>query len=303
MAAPSTNPLASISDALANLAATAGKSIVQVNARRRMPASGIVFDRDLVITADHVIEREEDITITAEDGRSLPAVIAGRDPARDLALLRVNEAALTPAQQASSPARVAELVLALARPDSTGIQASLGTVSAIGGPVRVGQGAVLDSYIRTDTFPFPGFSGGALVNVAGFVVGLNTSAMASGTLLTIPASVVWEAANSLKLHGHIRRGYIGVRSQSVRLAATQTAAIGRQQEMGLLLVSIENDSPAAQAGLVVGDILVGANGQPLSDHDDLQMSLSSQTVGASQNFEVLRGSAKHTVTVTIGERK
>ncbi len=297
------NTLTALSDAMVAAVEKAGAATVAVNARRRMPASGVVYTPDLVLTADHVVEREEDISVTLPDGSAVPVTIAGRDPSSDLALLRLDKPVAAAAEKASEPARVGQLVLALGRPGSDGIQASLGVVSAIGGPVRTGRGGLLEQYLRTDAIPYPGFSGGPLVDAAGHVAGINTSGLARGASLAIPAALAWGLADTLAKHGHIRRGYLGVRSQPVSVSTAQQNSLGREQGSGLLLVGVESGSPAEAGGLLVGDIIVAIAGQPVSDPDELVASLAGPVVGVSTPVEVLRGGRPETIAVTIGERK
>jgi S1-C subfamily serine protease len=295
--------LTTLSNEMADAVEKAGAATVLVDARRRLPASGIAYDPNFVLTADHVVEREDDIGIMLPDGRRLSATVAGRDPGSDLALLRLDGANMAAAEQAPQAARIGQFVLALGRPDEEGIQASLGVVSAVGGPVRTWRGGLLEQYIRTDTIAYPGFSGGPLIDTAGRVLGLNTSGLARGTPLTIPTALAWQVAGTLAQHGHIRRGYLGVRSQPVSLPAAQQQALGREQTTGLLLVGIEEDSPASQAGLLVGDILVGLAGQAVSDPDELLARLAGVVVDQPAPVEVIRGGRPETITVTIGERK
>jgi len=296
------NPLTELSEAMAEAVAKAGAATVLVDARRRMPASGIGYASDLILTADHVIERDEDIKIVLPDGSEVRAQVAGRDPGTDLALLRLERAATAVAQSAAQEARVGQLVLALGRPTPEGIQASLGMVSAIGGPVRTGRGGLIERYLRTDTIPYPGFSGGPLVDTAGDVVGVNTSGLARGASLTIPVALAWQVADTLAQHGHVRRGYLGLRSQPVEISEAGQRALGRQQATGLLVVGVENKSPAVEGGLIVGDILVGVAGQPVADHDELLSRLTGDIVGKPTPVQVLRGGQPQTLTVTVGER-
>jgi S1-C subfamily serine protease len=297
------NTLTALSDAMVAAVEKAGAATVAVNARRRMPASGVVYSPDLVLTADHVVEREDDISVTLPDGSTVPATIAGRDPSSDLALLRLDKPAAASAEKASAPARVGQLVLALGRPGSDGIQASLGVISAIGGPVRTGRGGLLEQYLRTDAIPYPGFSGGPLVDASGRVAGINTSGLTRGASLTIPAALAWGLADTLAKHGHIRRGYLGVRSQPASITTAQQSSLGREQGSGLLLVGVESGSPAEAGGLLVGDIIVSIAGQPVSDPDELAASLAGPVVGVPTPVEVLRGGRLETIAVTIGERK
>jgi S1-C subfamily serine protease len=288
---------------MAEAVAKAGASTVLVDARRRMPASGIAYAAELILTADHVVERDDDLRILLPDGEQMPVSLAGRDPGSDLALLRLERAVLVPAQPATQEARVGQLALALGRPNEEGIQASLGVVSAVGGPVRTRRSSLLDRYLRTDTIPYPGFSGGPLIDAAGSVLGVNTSGLAPGVSLTIPASLAWGVAQALALHGHVRRGYLGIRSQPVSIPAAQRQALGREQEAGLLLVGVEEDSPAAQGGLMVGDILVGLAGEPIDDPDQLLSRLVGAIVGQPTQVEILRGGQLLKIQVKIGERQ
>ena len=295
------NLFAELSNSFTTATEKAGKSTVLINARHRMPASGIAISTELVITADHVIEHEDDIVVILADGTELKATLAGRDPATDLAVLRLEKAAATPAEKAAD-AKVGQLVLALGRPSTGGIEASLGTISAISGPVRTQRG-LLDSYYRTDTTPYPGFSGGPLVDAEGNVLGINTSGFGGGVSITIPVGIAWQIAEELAKNGSIKRGFIGIRSQPVELTSAAQTALKRVQETGLLVVGLEPDSPAEAGGMLVGDTLVGINGNPVPDHDALFASLSGNVVGKSTQVEVLRGGQPQFINVTIGERQ
>jgi len=237
------------------------------------------------------------------DGGEHAADLAGRDPGSDLALLRLSGVELSVAVKAGEEARVGQLALALGRPSMEGIQASLGVVSALGGPVRTGRGGFLERYLRTDTIPYPGFSGGPLVDASGEVLGINTSGLWQGGSLTIPAGLAWSIAEILSQDGRVRRGFLGVRSQPVTLQGAQRLALSRPQENGLLLVGVEENGPADKGGLLVGDILVGLGGQPVSDPDELVAKLVGSIVGKAASVEVLRGGQMKTVEVIIGEHR
>jgi S1-C subfamily serine protease len=294
--------LVELSDALADAAELAGKSTVLVNARRRMPASGIVFAKDLVITAEHVIERDEDLSVVLADGTEVQTKIAGRDAGSDLAVLKLERAVDNVADVTKSPARLGQIALALARPSRDGIEASLGTVSAIGGPVRTQRGGMLDRYIRTDSISYPGFSGGPLVAADGTILGLNTSGLSNGSAITIPADIAWNIADTLSKHGQIKRGYLGIRSQTVDISSAAQDALKRKQAAGLLVMSVENNSPASKGGLIVGDILLAVAGNPVLHHDELFTRLNGDVAGKSTAIEILRGGQPQTLNVVIGER-
>jgi len=291
--------LTEFSQGLSTAVEKGGASTLVVDARKRYPASGIAYAEDLVLTADHVVTREEDIKVLLPDGKSLAATVAGRDPGSDLALLRLAEKALTSAKT-SSDVKVGQLVLALGRPNSAGMQASWGIVTAIAGPARTHRGGMLDEYIQTETTPYPGFSGGPLVNTEGEVLGLNTSGLTRGSSLTIPVKMAWRVADELAKHGSVKRGYLGVRTQPVEIPE---AALKREQKNGILVMWLEENGPAQKGGLFVGDTIVAIGGQPVSDPDDLFAALNSDIVGKSVVVEVLRGGKSETVNVTVGERK
>jgi len=282
------NPFTDFSNGLTSAVEKSGASTLLVDARKRYPASGIAYAEDLVLTADHVVTREEDIKILLQNGKELQARLAGRDPGSDLALLRLTEKVLTPAMT-TDDVKVGQLVMALGRPSSAGVQASWGIVTAISGPARTHRGGLLDEYIQSETTPYPGFSGGPLINTEGEVLGLNTSGLTHGSSLTIPVKVAWRIADALAKHGTVKRGYLGVRTQPVT--------------NGLLVLWLEENGPAEKGGMLVGDILVKVGGAPVNDPEDLFAALHSDTVGKSIPLDVLRGGKPETLNVTVGERK
>jgi len=231
----------------------------------------------------------------------LSAKLAGRDPGSDLALLKLNGSAAPLATPAKDKARVGEITLVIGRPSPEGIQASLGVISAIGGPIRTGHGSLLERYIRTDAISYPGFSGGPLVDVSGKVLGIHTSGLARGVPLVIPADVAWRVAEALAKYGRLKRGYLGIRSQKVEVSAAAQKALKRDQANGLLIVSVEDGSPANSGGLLVGDILVGIEGSPVVDPDELFTHLDGKAIGKAAAIEILRGGQPQVVKVTIGE--
>lgn len=275
---------------------------VLVDARKRLPGSGVAYSSSLILTADHVVEREENIRILLPDGSVHSATLAGRDPANDLALLRLEEAALTPSATAEREGRVGQPALTVARPAPDGIQVGWALISAVGGPVRTMRGGLLRRFFRLDATPYPGFSGGALVDLNGRLLGINTSGLAGGTFLSIPAAVAWEIGEALAQHGRIRRGYLGIRSQPVEIPSALQQALKRVQERGLLLLGVEEGTPAAEAGLLVGDLLTAINDQPLNDPEDLVSALSAEVVGKVVTLELLRGGQRVEKQVTVGER-
>jgi S1-C subfamily serine protease len=176
----------------------------------------------------------------------------------------------------------------------------LGIVSALGEGWRTPAGGRVEPYLQTDLVMYPGFSGGPLVDVAGGVLGLNTSALLRGISLAVPTPTVRQVVETLLAHGRVRRGYLGVGAQPVRLPADLAEQVG--QETGLLLVSVEPDAPADEAGLTLGDTIVALDGQPVRHMDELLALLGGDRVGASVPAGIVRGGQTQELTVTIGER-
>jgi S1-C subfamily serine protease len=293
--------LTSLSDALASAVETSGPSIVRVEGRRRLPASGVVWSEDgLIVTTHHVIEQDDNIGIGLPNGRRVTATLVGRDPTTDLALLRASDQGLTvPTWMNADSLRVGHLALALGRPGHT-VMATLGIISALKKDWRTPAGGQLDHYLQTDALMYPGFSGGPLVNSSGSFLGLNTSAMLRGIALTIPAATIRRVADALLAHGRVPRGYLGVSAQTVRLPAAVAQQVG--QETGLLLGAVESDSPAERSGLFMGDTLVLFDGQRVTHSDDLLGLLSGDRVGKTVTARILRGGQLTEVSVLVGEQ-
>jgi S1-C subfamily serine protease len=292
------NAMSELSNGLAEAVKRAEPGVVQVNARRRLPATGIAWTKEIVVTAHHVV-RSESIRVGLPDGSHRPAELVGRDPGTDLAVLRVSEGGLTPLERHEGAFGVGNLVLALGRPGRT-VQATLGVVSALGGSWRTARGGEVDRYLQTDVLMYPGFSGGPLIAAEGRLLGLNTSALMSGVSLALPLETVERVVGSLMAHGRVRRGFLGVSTQRVELPAALADKI--EQATGLLVVTVEPDSPADLGGLLLGDTIVELDGVRVSNHRELVGLLSGDRVDRPVNVQVIRGGEVVKLTVTIGER-
>src|SRR5882724_976394 len=298
-----TTLLQQVSEALAATVEAVSPGIVRVEARRRLPASGIVWSTDgIIVTAHHVLEQDEAIRVGLQSGQTMPATLIGRDATTDLAVLHVSSVDLAPpvwAEPDLASVRVGHLVLAVGRPGQRA-QATLGIVSALGEHWRTPTGGLLDRYVQTDVVMFPGFSGGPLVNAAGQVLGLNTSALLRGLSLTVAISTLRRVVDLLRAHGKIRRSYLGVSTQPVRLPAMLQERVG--QETGLLLRTVEPESPAEQGALLLGDTLIALDERPMRDPDDLLTFLSTDRIGATVRVRLVRGGQVQEQAVVVGER-
>jgi len=303
MSAAASSALSELSSQLASAVETAGKSIVAIHARRRIPSSGIVWRDDIVVSASHTVRSDGEISISLPNGDSAKATVAGRDSATDLVVLRIKgPSSVKPAVRADvSSLRVGSLVLAVGRPGKN-VSASFGIVSAVGEGWRTWQGARIDRVLRLDLAVYDGFSGGPLVDAGGGVLAINNSALARGTPLALPAPAVDRVVDELLERGHVRRPFIGVAVQPVALSATLAKQHQLSGDAGLLIVSIAEDSPAEKAGILLGDLLLEAAGQRLSRPDDLLDALAATKQNESVSLKVLRGGVLKTVSITPADR-
>ena len=296
-----TDTLAALSDGMADAVENVATAVVRVNGRRRRSGSGVVIAQKTVLTASHVLEREEDLSVETANGRTLSARFAGRDHSSDLAVLNVEDLDIEPAKPADGEARVGQISLAVgSHSRGEGPRATLGVVSAVGGPVRTRRGPRLERFIQTDATPYPGFSGGPLIDARGNVLGILVSGWGRGAAFAIPADIAWRTAGTLSERGSVKRGYLGILSQPVRLPDGQS--LGLTQRGGLLVVGVEEGSPAGRGGLIVGDILATLDGQAVEDTDDLLVLLSGDRVGSPVPVKLVRGGELTEVEITVGER-
>ncbi len=291
--------LLAYSDELAQLIERVGQSVVRVDARRRQSGSGVLWAGGLVVTADHVLERDEDVSVGLADGRTVPATVAGRDPGTDLALLRVEGAGGPAIARAAAP-RTGQLALVVARPGR--LAATMGLVSAVGGPIRTWRGGRLEGVIWTDAALYPGFSGAPLVDASGGMLGVVTTQFGRGAGLAIPLATVERIMAALQAHGRIRRGFLGIHSQVVAIPDGLRTRLGLAQDTGLLVVGVERGGPAERGGVLIGDVLIALDQQPIRSTDDLVGVLGPERVGQETPLRVIRGGEIREVRVTIGER-
>ena len=300
--------LRQFSDQLASVVEHAARSIVTVAARPRQAATGILWRADtttIILTADHVIEREDEIHVTLPDNRAVKAQLLGRDPGTDLAALRLTDVDLStenvPAET-SENLRVGHLVLAIGRPASDGPRVSFGAVSAIDGPHHSWQGNESEGVIYPDVTLYPGFSGGPLVDLAGRVVGLNSSQLTRQNSSALPVATLRRVANALVQHGRVLRGYLGVGTQQAPLPTALAHKVGSTQQAALLILTVEPGSPAEQAGFMIGDLLVSLGSQPTTDGATLRAQLGAEQLGQTMLAQILRGGEPRDIHVTVIER-
>jgi len=273
----------------------ASRAVLAVHARPRVPSTGVHWRPGLVVTASHTVRADEGLTLTRPDGRSVAGVLVGRDPARDLAVLRIEAADVPVAELGDSGSvRVGHVVLAL----GAGPRASWGVVSAIGAGRPAGAEGAL---FGLDLTLYAGFSGGPLVDGQGRVVGISTSGLSRQMQLAIPAAAVNVVLDELVRHGRISQGYLGVGTQPVRVPEAMRQQLGLAQELALIVVDVQPESPAA-AGLLLGDLILSLDGHAITDPVELRRLLRAERIGQRITARVVRGGQPRDVELTVGER-
>jgi S1-C subfamily serine protease len=286
MAQPALDVFRALDSALAGAVAAVGPSTVRVS-RRHGGGSGIVWSADLVISASFHTPDRTQVGVGADGDLDLrDAEVIGRDPGTDLALLRVPSGGLTPATfRELGELAVGNLALAIGRPGRT-VRASLRAIGVLGPELRTHHGK-LDRYLESDRQIPRGFAGGPLVDGEGAVIGMNTRTLLRGTDLAVPTVTLRRVVAELEAHGGVRRGYLGVGAYPTK--------------DGALIASLEDGSPAARAGLLVGDILVELDGTAIDGPDSLRIALGDRA-GASVTIAFLRGGVRQQATATIGSK-
>lgn len=315
--------LAGLSDAMAEAVEKAADSLVNVHGSHRFPSSGIVYAPGMVMTASRALERDEDITVSPGGGEPISARLVGRDHSSGIAVLGVEGLDAPAASAAPGDVRIGQVSLAAGRSArSGGVKASFGIVGGVGplrmpfgrgrgkfgkmggGPFGKGRGRKSSHFggdvIQSDAALYPGMSGGALLDARGDVLGIIAAFPMRGATFAIPAAVAWEAAKRLESGGGGKPGYLGILTQPVSLPASQREGVG--QSLGLLIVGVEDGSPADRGGVMVGDILVRLDGESVEDAEDLLSILADGKVGGEATLDVLRGGTMTSLAVTVAER-
>jgi S1-C subfamily serine protease len=259
-----------------------------------MASSGVLWRPGVVVTAEHALKREEEITVTLPDGRNIAAALAGKDAGTDLAVLKVDAADAGAANLGDGASlKPGHVVIALGRSSERGVNASLGVVSGISGAWRTWRSGHVDQLVRLDVALYPGFSGGPLVDVEGRVLGINTSGLSRVMPVAIPISTVNRVVEDLLEKGRVARGYMGLGMHPVRLPDGRT---------GVIVIDLQTDGPAGRAGLLIGDVLLQLNGAPITDTDDVHVNLGPASVGKKLKATIVRGGDDKEIEITVGER-
>jgi S1-C subfamily serine protease len=286
-----------LSNALAGAVERAAGSVFAVHGRPRVPSTGVQWRAGLIVTASHTVEPDRDVTLTAPDGRTLSARVAGRDPGLDIAVLRADVDGIPAADVGDDrDLRIGHLVLAL----GAGPRASAGIVSAL--DIRGGRQPGAGEMLAVDLTLYPGFSGGPLIDVLGRVVGITTSGVSRHLQCAVRAAAVTRLAEHVVRGGKIPRAYLGVGTQPVVLPDHLRERLSLAQRTAVIVVNVTPDSPAAAAGQVIGDVIVAIAGHAITEPGDLLAVLQPDRVGKAVTMSILRGGEPRELQVTVGER-
>lgn len=295
------NSLASFSNELAALVDQCSLPVVAVHARRRFHSSGVHWSTGVVVTAEHAIHHEEDIFVTTGSGERLAAELAGRDPGTDLAVLRVKSLAVPVASKRDDTEyRAGNLVVAIGR-NKESANASLGVLSSLAGTSQSSRGGRLDQVIRLDVDLHPASCGGAVVDASGKLIGIATPALSRVAIFAVPNATVDRVVKALLQHGRLPHGYLGAGLQPIALPAHLTKSLGITTSSGLMTVSVDEEGPAAKAGLALGDILLELNGQAVERPERVR-PLLAELIGKAIPVRILRGGTVVQLELTVAEK-
>jgi serine protease Do len=298
-----TGELVSLSEELAELVSKAVTGVVAVKSGAYRSASGVALREDLVAVAAHLLRREEQIPVYTAGGGQGIGTLLGRDSGIHAAFLKVSGLQLKPIA-ACDPAglRAGMLAAVVGLTTDAGPTASLGILGAVAGPRRTWLGGSLDHFIRLDVNSYPSQAGAAVVASDGSLIGMATPGLLQYSQMAVPVSTLNGIADELLREGRIRRGYFGVGIQPVGLPEQLREKTGIRQESGLIVLSVEPDSPASRAGIQLGDILLALNEVPLADIDDLQTVLRGDNIGKASKLVLARGGERLETEISITER-
>ena len=294
-----TNPLLALSDALSGLVESVANGLVGVLSHGRLVASGFAWKADAAITASDALEADDEISLLLADGRTLAATLTGRDPSTDVALISVrNGALLSLPSPAGKGARVGGLVLAVGR-GREGVTANLGVVSTAGGPWQSLRGGSIDGLIRLDMRLEPRREGALVIDAEGAPLGMAVLGPRRRPLV-IPMATIERIAPRLLADGRIRRGYLGLGLQSLRLDEALAQAHALPSRRGIMVVSLDPNGPARAAGVHVGDIIISLDGEAVGGVRSLFARLTPESVGRDAELRMVRAGQIATAKVTFG---
>lgn len=291
-----------LSDQFSSVAEQAGKAVVAVHGGNRIGSSGIVWRNDLVVTSSHLLRHKDDLTVSLGDKRA-KASFLGRDSGTDVAVLRLSDSAsATPLEHFSGTLRVGQIVLAVGRSRLGDLAASAGIVARLGSAWQTWRGGQIDSLLRPDVTLYPGQSGSALIDSRGRVLGMNTSALARAATITVPTATIDRVVNEIVEHGGVFRPYLGLAMQPVAIPESLAQKLKTERDSTLMVMQVEPGSPSAESGLMLGDLILSVNSQPVTRIDEIQRALRQAKRGDSVELGYARGGQLASAKVKLADR-
>lgn len=305
------NALVSLSQAIENVAANVSQSVVSIHSRNRGNGSAVVWTTDgHIVTCSHLVRKVDEVEVSLSNGKSFPARVIGNDPYSDIALLKIQASdndsiSLKPIEIGNSEnLKAGQFVLALANPYGEYPSITEGVITSERSSIRAGGWwwpGIMDNIVITDASLNPGYSGGPLVNVEGKMIGLNVAYISSRGI-AIRENKVKNIADQLAKYGVIKSAYLGIITDIISLPPEVGAQLEPSQREGLIIISVEKDTAAKKAGLLIGDILVKFDNEPITNMYDLRRQLLKQDIiGKSIKLAIIRGEKKIELTITPGE--
>lgn len=299
------------------VAKSSSEAVVQIKVRKRGQGrrqnngagtgSGFIISANgYIVTNSHVVKDAAVIEVNLQDGRHFNGTLVGDDPATDIAVLRIEATELSTLRFADSDdLQAGQLAVAIGNPYGFQYSVTAGVVSALGRTLRSESGRLIDDVIQTDAALNPGNSGGPLVNSRGEVIGVNTAVIlrAQGLCFAVASNLAQYVVGKLIVDGKVKRGFIGIAGQVVRLNSKLIRYHQLEVKSGILIQNIETNSPAYHAGLQNGDLVIGYNDQPVDSIDDLHRYLNEDSIGKRGNILILRSNQKRTIGITPAEMK
>ncbi len=270
-------------------------------------ASGFIFTEDgYIITNSHAVSRYTKMDVVLSDGRKYKGKLIGDDPDTDIAILKINSMDSFPKAKLgdSESVRVGQMAIAIGNPYGFQCTVTTGVVSALGRSIRSQNGRLMDNVLQTDAALNPGNSGGPLVNSRGEVIGVNTALIfpAQGLCFATAINTAKDIARDLIQNGKVKRPYLGIQGQDIKIPRLAIAALGLQSNRGLIVLAVEEHSPAKKAGLKWGDVIIGCNDQRIKGFDDLHKAITKDSIGNPVKLQIVRTLRKFDLNIVPEEK-
>lgn len=288
-----------VADAVERLA----PSVAGLRARRIGTSAAVSWRPGVLVTAASAVGPAAKAQVVLPSGEAIVGDVRGIDPGTDLAVVAIEASLPVAERRLDPPVRVGDFVFALGRDAAGMVHASFGYVGAVAGAWRSWRGGSIDRFVRLDGGLWHGLMGGPVADVQGQALGIASAALARHHGIVVPAATVDRVVDALLAHGRVQHGHLGIAAQPVPLSPTLQAAADTASDAGLLVSGVGENSPAARAGLMVGDIIVSVGGRPVASIESLRELLGPEQIGSRLRLVLLRGGARQEASVEVAERR